>query len=279
MQLCTDNVVDVVTVVRHDDKNDGKSKEVLTAKQSLKIKGKNNKNAGRSLKDFSVGATPARFAQIDMIKKVFHIIDSDGDNLLSFADVKAYFRSLNRPSDDLTVRKWIRSRDIDQDGAVSLAEFIASFGHQFDASDTPPTFGKSSPVDVATAFGMLRIGNSPAEISACLLLIEDYIQRIIDSPGTQSFWRISVSDPSFSNRIGRLVGGVKLMEAFGFVLEQNGSVLALSSNDGTSWTTVPSEFRQVLSCRLEELKRHKESLLYPTISNLAAGSHTSYICL
>ena len=81
------------------------------------------------LKSFLKGASAAQQAQIQMIYRVFDIMDADSDGFLSVSDVKSYFRSVGRVSDDLTVKKWIRARDINQSGTVSLPEFVASYAH------------------------------------------------------------------------------------------------------------------------------------------------------
>ena len=52
---------------------------------------------------FSTGATSAQILQLQMILEVFINIDSDYDGYLSLYDIKAYFRSLGQPHDDVTV--------------------------------------------------------------------------------------------------------------------------------------------------------------------------------
>ena len=70
-----------------------------------------------SVAAFMKGASPAQAAQLEMIKEVFAQMDADADGLLSMGDVRAYFRTIGRNASDLVTRRWIRSRDIDQDGA------------------------------------------------------------------------------------------------------------------------------------------------------------------
>lgn len=74
------------------------------------------------LQSFLHGASPAQVAQVEMIQRVFARMDIDGDSLLSLSDVRTYFQQIGRYSSDADTRRWIRDRDVDQDGAVSLPE-------------------------------------------------------------------------------------------------------------------------------------------------------------
>lgn len=229
------------------------------------------------LKSFLKGASAAQQAQIQMIYRVFDIMDADSDGYLSVSDVKSYFRSVGRISDDVTVKKWIRARDINQTGTVSLPEFVASFAHQLDPdSRSTSVFQKMSGGHaivsaVTTAFGALRLGNSPPEAIKAIEAAEEYLRRTLESPSTEAFWRISKKDTSFHQNIGRLFGGIKLMHALGYVDENNGAVLALRDESGTEWATLPNDFRRKLMHNIEELNLHKQSLAELSVSHIAAG--------
>lgn len=233
-----------------------------------------------SIADFYKGATAAQQAQIKMIVRVFEGMDADKDGLLSAADVRAYFRSVGRSATDEIVHKWIASRDVDQDGAVSLAEFVASYSLQLDpASATSHSNGGSSSgahparvSPVTPAFGAVCLGNSPAEVQEACVAAEEYVRRVLDSPAVQSYWRIFVSDDAFSRRIGRLFGGIKLMQALGFEPEQNGTVLALRDPSGRVWDSLPADVRVLLNKRLGELMNHEQAMTEPSVSNVAAGT-------
>ena len=245
-----------------------------------------------SISDFYRGATAAQQAQIKMIVRVFEGMDADKDGLLSAADVRAYFRSVGRSATDSSVQKWIASRDVDQDGAVSLAEFVASYSLQLDpasaTSHSPASATSHSPASgsgsgssgasagrvspVTPAFGAVCLGNSPGEVQEACVAAEEYVRRILDSPSVQSYWRIFVGDDAFSRRIGRLFGGVKLMQALGFEPEQNGTVLALRDPSGRVWESLPSDVRILLNKRLGELMSHEQAMTEPSVSNVAAGT-------
>jgi Ca2+-binding EF-hand superfamily protein len=232
------------------------------------------------LSGFLKGASAAQIAQIQMIKAVFERMDADKDSLLSVSDVKAYFRAMGRNASDLAVRKWIRARDIDQDGAVGLPEFVASFAAQLDpSSKSTDTMIKGYLAEhvtmspVTTAFGAVRVGAAPHEATVCMDAVHEYVQRVLDSPATQQFWRVGVDDKTFRDRVGRLFGGIKLMEAMGFVGEANGQVLALRDPSGAAWAAVPTDVRKVLQVRLDELNSHRFVVSEPSISNVAAVSH------
>jgi hypothetical protein len=241
-----------------------------------------------SLAAFMKGATAAQLAQISMIRKVFEKMDADKDGILSVGDIKAYFRTIGRNSSDAIARKWIRDRDIDQDGAVSLVEFVSSYAHQLDpasklehsstdghkvnklGSNTTTTLAMTvSPVVVA--FGTLRLGCSSGEIIDAIDAATEYVQRMIDSPSVQSFWRIHVEDKNYHRRIGRLFGGEKIMLSLGFSLEDNGKILAVRDPNGKSWESLPQDVKKSISSRLNELHLHRQSLQESSISNVAAG--------
>lgn len=229
--------------------------------------------------DFLDGATAAQQAQVRMICHVFETMDADNDGQLSVADIRAYFRTIGRNSSDVIVRRWIGQRDVDQDGSVSLAEFIASYSQQLDPASCVRGNNGSVSVfpsayilsPVTRAFGAICLGNTPAEVTEACIATEEYVRRVLDSPSVQSFWRIFVSDDAFDKRIGRLFGGSKLIQSMGFEPEQNGAVLALRDPTGRIWDILPADVRVMMNMRLQELKSHEQALMEPTVSNIAAG--------
>lgn len=236
-----------------------------------------NTNAAH-LQAFLRGATAAQKAQVEMIKQVFDRMDADNDGLLSMSDVRVYFRSMGRNASDPVVRRWIQLRDVDQDGAVSLSEFVASFALQLDPSskyfdrsnllvDKKNTHEVSA---VTSAFGAMRLGCTTYEAIAACDAIEHYVQRILDSPSVKTFWVIPLLG-EFEQKVGHLFGGIKLMHAMGFRYEANGTVLAVGDQHGKEWELVPVEVRTRLQANLEELRSHRAALSEPTISNIAAG--------
>ena len=125
-------------------------------------------------------------------------------------DLKQYFRSIGREVTDSQLRHWVRIRDIDHDGVVSLSEYVASFVNQLD----PENDDKIEPPAVSaltTAVGALRIGSSIAECVEAIRAIEEYIQRILDSPSNSLYWRIAKHDKVYSSKVGRLFGGDKIL--------------------------------------------------------------------
>ena len=290
------------------------TKKSSTGKKTLGTKKKKSKGAMEepevqvspedlSLQSFIVGASHAQLAQIDMIKSVFHAMDIDNDGVLTASDVKCYFKALATQTgssgrgtaqgdysySDLAVRKWIKDRDIDQDGVVSLVEFVASYAHQLDPSSVRPgnRHPSAAPTAVSTvtaAFGVLRIANSVAEVREAVACIEEMVHRVLDAPNEKTYWRIPVGDTvsDFHRRVGRLFGGVALMGAMGFLPEENGAVLALRSADAETsraghtgimtWDTLPRDVRASLELRLAELLSHRSSLSELGVSNVAAVS-------
>jgi hypothetical protein len=237
------------------------------------------------LKGFLTGATAAQRAQITMIRNVFETMDADKDGLLSKSDVRAYFRAVGRNASDADVRRWIDARDVDNDGAVSLSDFVSSYTLQLDprsryvGPDGRPVEVVQQSTELAEAFGALRLGGTVRETIGACDAADEYVRRVLDSPSVKQFWSIGVNDEKYNLRIGRLFGGTKLMQALGFVLESNGSVLALRDPRGKEWETVPQDVRKELNQRLEELQSHRSSLLEPSISNIAAGKPTDLVCI
>jgi hypothetical protein len=223
-------------------------------------------------------SNPAQKLQLAMIQEVFTLMDADKDGLLTAPDIKAYFRSIGRQSTDDVIRKWILHRDIDQDGAVSLKEFIASFSLQLDSTsagygkekESTSTITESS---VTSAFGALRLGNTLEEVLIACETVEEYIRRVLESPSVKAFWNISTEDKIYHQKIGRLFSGTKFIVAMGFVLEGNSTILALKNNQDRPWDTVPIDVRINLNKNLDEMLSHKAALMEPRISNLAAVSN------
>lgn len=253
--------------------------KVLTTAELSSINvstGKISSSDPNHLQNFMRGASVAQKAQIGMIQDVFSKMDVDGDGLLSMNDVRQYFRAIGKFASDLEVRKWISSRDIDQDGTVSLSEFIASFSLQLDPRTVADKKGASTlqlgeVSELTEAFGLVRLGNSVPEAVMACEAAEGYTRRILDAPSNQAFWSIAVNDEGFRQRIGKLFGGSKLMTALGFHFEQNGAVLTVANSDGKGSDALSPENRKSLSNKLRELQNHRTSLQELTISNIAAG--------
>lgn len=231
-----------------------------------------------NIASFTVGASPAQIAQIEMIKKVFELMDVNKDGFLSMTDLRTYFRSIGRNLNDAQIRAWIQDRDVDQDGSVSLAEYVASFANQLDLSSQYNTLGSTTAAisPVTLAFGVIKLGNTNTEVLEACRAANEYVTRVLDNPSVHAFWRIFVSDSEFQRSIGHLFGGVRLMTALGFEVEENGRTLALRDPNGTVWDTIPVDVRSKLSKRLDELKTHWAAICEPTISNVAAGELFQY---
>ena len=58
------------------------------------------------------------------MRLAFEAIDRDKDKLISFADLKAFLLSINRPLEDEDIREMIRDADIDGDDHINEEEFM-----------------------------------------------------------------------------------------------------------------------------------------------------------
>ena len=69
------------------------------------------------------GKSEQQRMQLRMIQQAFDRFDLNGDGWVTAGEVRTVFRQMGRDCSDRAVTKWIRDRDIDQDGMVSFAKF------------------------------------------------------------------------------------------------------------------------------------------------------------
>jgi len=236
-----------------------------------------------SMKLFFKGKTLAQRAQLEMVRMAFNRLDLNHDGMISAEDLRTAFRQMGVDAGDRRVRQWIKERDIDQDERVSFEEFVVSFGALFqpDTAGWQKAEDQSSlilPEDshgaspLAAAFGTLRLYTSIPECIVAVEYIQDLIEHILGSPSSTAYWRIRTTDKLFDSSVGRLFGGIALMESIGFQLEENATVLALADPKGLRWSTVPDYMIRSLKRTKEELDGHLKGLFCPDVSDVAAVS-------
>ncbi|CAM9341695.1 unnamed protein product, partial [Choristocarpus tenellus] len=138
---------------------------------------------------------------------------------------------------------------------------------------------------VAAALGALRISASLPECKVAVEYALDYIRRVRDAPSTPAHWRIPLASTRFKTAVGRLLGGVGLMQSLGMELEENGTVLALreitgrgTKNKGTggglgaSWERVPASILERLDKAAQALEAQAHGLEHPEVPDLAGVS-------
>jgi PUB domain/Agenet domain len=241
----------------------------------------NTKHSGNSNNSSSTAGVSS--LQMQLLRQSFSALDASKNGKLSSIEVKAALKRMGRDASDNDVANWIQSRDINQDGAISIDEFIASFN----ATLTSPTkrSGNSafSTVDdslisevtsVSAACGALRLAASISECKAAAEYVQKIIDAVLQAPSTKAYWQIARRQPDFHKLVGRFPSGIALMQAVGYRLEQNGAVLALHSNSsnsgGTVWSVVPHDVLNMLKQKRLQLSAHIESLHYPATSDIAA---------
>lgn len=105
-------------------------------------------------------------------------------------------------------KKKDRSRSPRGPPPFSLAEFFAHAGHLIEAV-------ASSEATVASAMAQLRLSATPAEVRGAAIyaakLVQDALQGNAKTSG-----RIATDDPLYSSKLGRLRGGLELIQASGF---------------------------------------------------------------
>ena len=127
------------------------------------------------------------------------------------------------------------------------------------------------------AMGMLRLG---ASISECAAAAEFALQRldaILQAPASVHLWRVRVHDHRYATVVGRLRGGADLMQAAGFIAEENGQTLALDTTRfGGGADQKLDRLPDALAGHLQRVKReieaHHRGLEHPEISDVAAVS-------
>ncbi|GMI35898.1 hypothetical protein TrCOL_g8668, partial [Triparma columacea] len=289
-------------------KKNGKVSAKASAKGSKGKSGKGSKGGGISnsltseLELFLKGRTGVQRAQLAMLKEAFDAFDSNKDNFIDAADLKTYWRNKGESSSDARIADFIRERDINNDGLISFEEFAVSYSSLLQpetgawasvekgggkkgkrAAKGKPTAesGEIDPADVddgatpvAAALGALRLCATIPQCLTAVKTVETLVGKIVDVPSAKSYWRVKINDPSFQSSVGRFYGGVALMKAFGFNLEENGSVLALAGKGTghTRWERPPQDVLDSLKANVKELQQHMNGLLSPEVSDVAAVS-------
>jgi PUB domain/EF-hand domain pair/Histone methyltransferase Tudor domain 1 len=243
----------------------------------------NTKHSGNSNNSSSSTAGVSSL-QLQLLRQSFSALDASKNGKLSSTEVNAALQRMGRDASDKAVANWIQSRDINQDGTVSIDEFIASFnatltsptkrnGHS--AFSTVDNTLVSEVTSVSAAFGALRLAASISECKAAAEYVLRIADAVLQAPSTKAYWQIARRQPDFHKAVGRLPSGISLMQAIGYRLEQNGAVLALhssnsSNSDGTAWSAVPNDVLSMLKQKRLQLSAHIESLHYPATSDMAA---------
>jgi PUB domain/EF-hand domain pair len=242
----------------------------------------NGKSNGSS--NNSSSAAGVSSLQMQLLRQSFSALDASHNGKLSATEVKAALHRMGRDASDKAVANWIQSRDINQDGAVSIDEFIASFNATLtspvkrngntSAFSTANDTVISEVTSVSAAFGALRLAASINECKAAAEYVLKIIDAVLQAPTTKSHWQIARRQADFHKAVGRFSSGIVLMQAVGYRLEQNGAVLALhsSNSDDTAWSTVPHDVIAMLKEKRLQLSAHIESLHYPATSDIAAVS-------
>jgi Ca2+-binding EF-hand superfamily protein len=224
------------------------------------------------VKSFLQGRSDVQRLQLQMIAQAFNKYDVNGNGQVTAAEVRHAFRRMGTDCSEKKVAAWMKDRDINEDGVVTFAEFVASFGAQLDhqyAADSAQAPEQEKPI--ASAFGALRLSASVLECVAAVDMVLNHLHAIMKAPASPQLWRIEVSDSVFQRKIGRLRGGVDLLRAVGFELEQNGQMLALK-NGGKPWSRVPEKVLSHLKMMCKQLAAHARGLEHPEISDIAAIS-------
>lgn len=257
-------------------------------------------------------ASPMQATQINMLKRLFEQMDFDKDGYLQESDMQQYFTEKNRVSAITAatstgmsaatvlsnyIRRWLNDRDIDQDGVVSLTDFIGYHIPQL-STDSYHKFTKNitlkSPSSLVVNFGHLKASNKLPDVLKCCEYIDETISDIISNPSNLSARTIHTNEQKYQrlvgtswqyaeyniidfitshNGIGRLEGGTKMLMSFGLEAENNGSLLVFRDEQGRVYQdALPSDLLISLKHRLEEFRAHQRVLSEQAVANIAAGT-------
>ena len=215
--------------------------------------------------------THVQQAQLQMARRAFAAYDVDGDGAVTRSDLKTVFTKLGKPSDGEALDRWIAKHDADRDGTVSLSDFLNALAPMFALSVSKKKAAKeAADFGVAAAVGTLRVSCTLREAANVCAHVLRTLKRIIDAPSDGNHWRVKLSDAAFERAVGRHAGGVSLMVACGFQLEENGAVLALRSRGGEKWASVPADVLEELRLVRAELQGRATALDHPTVSDVRA---------
>ena len=90
----------------------------------------------------------------------------------------------------------------------SLAEFFANAGHLIEAA-------ASADATVASAMAQLRLSHSPAEVRGAATYAAKLVQEALTG-NAKSAGRVCTEDPLYASKLGKLRGGLELIQACGF---------------------------------------------------------------
>ena len=101
-----------------------------------------------------------------------------------------------------------RDRSPEGPALLSLAEFFANAGHLIEAA-------ASADATVASAMAQLRLSHSPAEVRGAATYSAKLVQEAL-SGNAKSAGRVATDDPLYASKLGKLRGGLELIQACGF---------------------------------------------------------------
>ncbi len=244
-----------------------RGKERAEAKGKAKAEGKNKKREPSELEK-SLKGDKVREAQLQLCRKAFENLDVDGDDYITPRDLKVAFARDGREA--FMIPAWIAQRDLDQDGAVSFDDFLHSVASSFAVSaKAKPKKGDTDDDDdaIASSLGVLRLSAKPKDVQDVVSYVQRCLGKVLEAPHEPKYWRISTKE-----KFARYAGGIALVQACGFSLEENGSVLALRDPEGRRWDSVPEEVLEKLKAAKQELEGRSKTLDLPSVPDIAAVS-------
>jgi hypothetical protein len=185
------------------EKNKKDTTLILTQKTDANMKVKKSSKLNSVAKNF----TSAQKLKFDILRRVFQKIDDDKDGFLSVEDFVKYCKSHGTYRSLAWIKQWISFKDLDEDGKLSLEEFVLSY---FDVKDEHLHDNK-----MLLSFATIKLLFTNRDAKFILETIMEVMKNSLDSPERVDLQYLSVTNAIFP-AIENLGLVTSFVEAVGF---------------------------------------------------------------
>jgi hypothetical protein len=169
---------------------------------------------------------------IDLLKRVFEKLDLDKDGFVGIEDLQTHLRSAGVIKSQNFARDWLKEKDIDQDGRISLEEFLLHF---LPKSSIKVSLDNS----LKASLGLIRLFCSPTEaVRICESAMEQMSYLLQDHSTPRSF-ELSRTMRTFDLEFD-------LYCSLGFISEESSSSVLFKSSEFIPPKSVVNENMEIL---------------------------------
>ena len=262
------------------DMEDSGHKQIVN-KEKKQLDTENTPSAAKGLPQHGMnicsvlGKSEVQKVQLQMMKDAFQRYDHEKKGYISEANVRQYFRQNGKDASAPKVRAWIQSRDLDEDGVVSLEEFVAAFGplleHPLNDGRESSAVTAASPQNrLARAIGQLKLTATAIEVEQLLTYVITLLKFNLSNPTSKKYWRMALSDADMHAKLMSYPMLMDIFQVAGYVLEENSTVLALSNVTGAPFQSLPKELRKKLEFTITTLQVQERALEHLEISDVGS---------